>query len=202
MVSTVSSLSHSNPSRTTASLGGDSVHEESYRSRLAKATTQEQVEAILVEKMETCHRLTPRDCLFCPSEGFGNVEETLMHMATQHCFFVPDAEFLSDPEGLVQYLADKIAVANVCIFCNGKGRTMHSTEAVRAHMVILYFIFTNYQCRLVNRIARYRLKMEMKMKLLNFTSTPTKMMINGKTKNQMMMKKKNLMMTKSSTWMT
>ena len=57
-------------------------------------------------------------------------------MAKAHSFFIPDAEFLVDAPGLLQYLGDKISVANVCIYCNGKGKSFHSLEAVRAHMVL------------------------------------------------------------------
>ena len=56
-------------------------------------------------------------------------------MAVAHSFFVPDLEFLVDMEGLLKYLGEKISVGNVCIFCNGKGRALHSLEAVRKHMV-------------------------------------------------------------------
>ncbi|KAJ3303216.1 hypothetical protein HDV03_004125, partial [Kappamyces sp. JEL0829] len=107
---------------------------ESFRVRLGKATTEREIDAILQEKMEQSTRLTPLDCLFCRHVS-PTIDETLVHMASSHSFFIPDIEFLVDVEGLLQYLGDKIAVANVCIFCNGKGRAMHSTEAVRAHMV-------------------------------------------------------------------
>ncbi|KAG8213844.1 cytoplasmic protein [Butyriboletus roseoflavus] len=35
----------------------------------------------------------------------------------------------------VSHLAEKIAVGNVCIYCNGRGRELHTLEAVRKHMV-------------------------------------------------------------------
>lgn len=55
-------------------------------------------------------------------------------MSTIHSFFIPDAEYLVDLPGLVTYLGDKIAVGNVCIFCNEKGREFRSLYAVRKHM--------------------------------------------------------------------
>jgi pre-60S factor REI1 len=55
-------------------------------------------------------------------------------MSGKHSFFIPDAEYLVDPAGLVAYLGEKLAVDNVCIYCNGKGREFHTLDAVRKHM--------------------------------------------------------------------
>lgn len=57
-------------------------------------------------------------------------------MAASHGFFIPDIEYLKDLEGLFKYLAEKIAIGNVCLYCNGKGKSFQSLEAVQAHMVI------------------------------------------------------------------
>ena len=56
-------------------------------------------------------------------------------MAKEHSFFIPDIDKLVDVKGLIRYLGDKISIANVCIFCNGKGKALHTTEAVKAHMI-------------------------------------------------------------------
>ncbi|KAG6332700.1 hypothetical protein ID866_6391 [Astraeus odoratus] len=56
-------------------------------------------------------------------------------MCTMHSFFIPDAEYLVDLTGLLMYLGEKIAVGNICIFCNGRGRELHTLEAVRKHML-------------------------------------------------------------------
>ena len=55
-------------------------------------------------------------------------------MSAIHSFFIPDAEYLVDLPGLIAYLGEKIAVGNVCIFCNEKGREFRSVDAVRKHM--------------------------------------------------------------------
>lgn len=64
-------------------------------------------------------------------------------MSTNHGFFIPDIEYLKDVKGLIKYLGEKISVGNICIYCNGKGKTFHSLEAVQSHMVCLkkYFSF-------------------------------------------------------------
>jgi pre-60S factor REI1 len=51
-----------------------------------------------------------------------------------HSFFIPDFEYVIDLIGLLNYLCEKISIENVCLYCNGKGRTLYSLEAVRKHM--------------------------------------------------------------------
>ncbi|KAL2915802.1 pre-60S factor rei1 [Polyrhizophydium stewartii] len=105
-----------------------------WHERLARAATEEEFEAVMRDKMAASRPLAESECLFCPhaAESF---EENLSHMAKAHSFFIPDIEYLVDIKGLIKYLGDKVAIANVCIYCNGKGRTLHSTEAVQNHMI-------------------------------------------------------------------
>ncbi|KAF4620496.1 hypothetical protein D9613_000605 [Agrocybe pediades] len=79
-------------------------------------------------------RLSEKNCLFC-NHVPSSLEDNLTHMSIAHSFFIPDAEYLVDLSGLITYLGEKIAVGNVCIFCNQKGREFRSIEAVRKHMV-------------------------------------------------------------------
>ena len=79
-------------------------------------------------------RLSPTDCLFC-SHVSSSLADNLLHMSGDHSFFVPDIEYLTDPTGLITYLGEKIAVGNICIYCNGKGREFRTLDAVRKHMV-------------------------------------------------------------------
>ncbi|KAF8581607.1 hypothetical protein K439DRAFT_214617 [Ramaria rubella] len=78
-------------------------------------------------------RLTPNSCLFCPHQSL-SIEDSLSHMAIVHSFFIPDVEYLQDLRGLLTYLGEKVAVGNVCLFCNGKGREFRTIEAVWKHM--------------------------------------------------------------------
>ncbi|KAJ3068354.1 hypothetical protein HDU98_008458 [Podochytrium sp. JEL0797] len=107
-----------------------------WRIQLAAAQTESELSAVIDAKIATATRLDPhKDCLFCTHTlAAPSIEDNLKHMALEHSFFVPDLEFLVDMEGLVAYLAEKVAVGNVCLFCNGKGRALHSLEAVRKHM--------------------------------------------------------------------
>ncbi|KAH8985988.1 C2H2 type zinc-finger-domain-containing protein [Lactarius hatsudake] len=79
-------------------------------------------------------RLSPTDCLFCV-QASSSMADNLLHMSGEHSFFIPDVEYLTDPTGLITYLGEKIAVGNVCIYCNGKGREFRTLDAVRKHML-------------------------------------------------------------------
>jgi pre-60S factor REI1 len=118
--------------------GEDEELEESIDARIAAART----------------RLTKSDCLFCTARS-ESLPTNLVHMSIFHGFFIPDADYLVDLEGLIHYLGEKIAVGNVCIYCYGRkkgtprikvggdaeegeedtiGREFRSLEATRAHM--------------------------------------------------------------------
>ncbi|KAI8366318.1 C2H2 type zinc-finger-domain-containing protein [Choanephora cucurbitarum] len=101
--------------------------------RITEETTEEEMLAMIDEKIKTAPRLEETDCLFCThkSETF---EDNMTHMTNVHSLFIPDIEFLVDLRGLIRYLGEKITVGNVCIFCNGKGKSMRSVDAVRKHM--------------------------------------------------------------------
>ncbi|EIN11378.1 hypothetical protein PUNSTDRAFT_111550 [Punctularia strigosozonata HHB-11173 SS5] len=96
---------------------------------------EEQVNQTIDEKIAAARsRLSPAHCLFCPQIS-SSLETNLEHMSSKHSFFVPDAEYLVDLPGLLTYLGEKIAVGNVCIYCNEKGREFRTLTAVRKHML-------------------------------------------------------------------
>ncbi|XP_050514581.1 cytoplasmic 60S subunit biogenesis factor ZNF622 [Diabrotica virgifera virgifera] len=74
------------------------------------------------------------DCLFC-SHHSGNFYKNLDHMTIVHSFFIPDIEYCSDLQGLLRYLGDKISEGFMCLWCNEKGKTFHTAEAAKQHMV-------------------------------------------------------------------
>lgn len=47
------------------------------------------------------------ECMFCPHQS-ENFLDNVKHMSVAHSFFIPDADYLVDMEGLLVYLADKI----------------------------------------------------------------------------------------------
>lgn len=94
---------------------------------------EEETQAIDQKIAAARTRLSTSECLFCPSTS-ASLEENLTHMSLSHSFFVPDADYLVDLPGLITYLGEKIAVGNICIFCNAKSREFRTLEAVRKHM--------------------------------------------------------------------
>ena len=70
------------------------------------------------------------DCLFCnyKSPSFAlNVN----HMGRFHGMFVPEREFLVEPENLVKYLHDKIHVNHECLKCH---KIVHTPAGIQTHM--------------------------------------------------------------------
>ncbi|PVV00756.1 hypothetical protein BB560_004852 [Smittium megazygosporum] len=107
--------------------------ESDINKKLDQASTEAQVKELIQQKMKVARRLTPEECLFCENKAV-SFEKNLVHMQKEHSFFIPDSEYLVDLPGLIEYLGEKITVANVCLYCNGRGRGMRSLEAVRKHM--------------------------------------------------------------------
>jgi len=70
------------------------------------------------------------DCLLCGHHS-SNVERNVLHM-TSCSLFLPDADYIVDLEGLIEYLGAKVGEGNICLWCN---RAFRDTAAVRKHMV-------------------------------------------------------------------
>jgi len=56
-------------------------------------------------------------------------------MSVAHSFFIPDTEYCTDIEGLIYYLGEKVANYFICLWCNDRGKTFYSLDAVRKHML-------------------------------------------------------------------
>lgn len=76
-------------------------------------------------------------CFFCNFES-GDIEANLEHMSKLHSFFVPDMEYCTDIEGLMEYLGSKVGEGMVCLWCNEKGRSFYDVLAVQ----VCFFNFT------------------------------------------------------------
>ena len=55
-------------------------------------------------------------------------------MGQKHGFFIPDAEFCSDVEGLITFLGMKVGCGNVCISCNKRSKRFRTLDACQKHM--------------------------------------------------------------------
>ncbi|KAF2302793.1 hypothetical protein GH714_008457 [Hevea brasiliensis] len=78
--------------------------------------------------------LDPSCCFMCDQEH-DNLESCMVHMHKQHGFFIPDVEYLKDPNGLLTYLGLKVKRDFMCLYCNDRCHPFNSLEAVRKHMV-------------------------------------------------------------------
>jgi pre-60S factor REI1 len=101
------------------------------------------IETLVARRLETVPPVPLLTCLFCPS-SFDSLDSELSHMLQVHGFFIPDAEYLVDREGLIKELGVRVGTWNVCLFCDlGFGgkvegddvrRNNRGLEAVRKHM--------------------------------------------------------------------
>lgn len=65
-------------------------------------------------------------------------QDNLEYMFKHFGFYLPDAEYLTDPEGLVQYLGEKLTYGHVPLYTSGddpNAKQFRSLHAVQRHMV-------------------------------------------------------------------
>ncbi|KAK3546198.1 hypothetical protein QTP70_025224, partial [Hemibagrus guttatus] len=120
----------------------DTVDEEEWEDVDEEEDDDEEMEADEEEQIEEDSVATPAlapgcipvtDCLFC-SHHSHSLSKNVAHMTKEHSFFIPDIEYLVDLRGLLAYLGEKVGFGKVCLWCNEKGKSFYSTEAVQAHM--------------------------------------------------------------------
>ncbi len=73
------------------------------------------------------------DCVFC-SHHSRDLERNLVHMTEKHSFFLPDADYLVDLEGMMTYLGEKVGQGLMCLYCNERSKHFQSLSAVQRHM--------------------------------------------------------------------
>ncbi|CAK8682747.1 unnamed protein product [Clavelina lepadiformis] len=98
-----------------------------------KLDSDADVESLLSEQGRDQQMISPYQCLFCPKK-LTIIEENVSHMSLAHGFFIPELPYLTDLEGLLSYLGEKVGVGNVCLWCNERGHAFYSLKAVRTHM--------------------------------------------------------------------
>ncbi|KAK1289175.1 hypothetical protein QJS10_CPB18g00184 [Acorus calamus] len=78
--------------------------------------------------------MNPLCCFMCDLMH-KSIESCVIHLHKQHGFFIPDVEYLKDPEGLLTYVGLKVKRDFTCLYCNDRCQPFQSLEAVRKHMV-------------------------------------------------------------------
>lgn len=92
---------------------------------------QDEVDRALQHKLRNMVEI-PVTVSFMDGEKFESVEENVQHLERKYGLYIPEPKFVSDLEGLVVYLNEKVGLGNCCLCCSYMGRSL---EAVRAHMV-------------------------------------------------------------------
>ncbi|CAO1632037.1 unnamed protein product [Sympodiomycopsis kandeliae] len=106
---------------------------------IAEDATDAEVEAAIAARLASATRIDPsKQCIFCSASGFEDLDAALTHMHKSHGFFLPERPYITDLPGLAQYLADKVSVGHLCLYCNGRGRGFNTAEAARKHMLSKY----------------------------------------------------------------
>lgn len=106
---------------------------------IAEDATDAEVESAIAARLASATRIDPaKQCIFCSASGFADLDASLAHMQKQHGFFIPERSYLVDLPGMAQYLADKVSVGHMCLYCNGRGRGFNTSEAARKHMLDKY----------------------------------------------------------------
>lgn len=70
------------------------------------------------------------DCLFCNYKS-PNFSLNITHMGRIHGMFVPEKEYLVEPENLIKYLHEKIHTYNECLKCH---KQLHTASGIQTHM--------------------------------------------------------------------
>ncbi|KAI3638481.1 hypothetical protein MIR68_002979 [Amoeboaphelidium protococcarum] len=122
-------------------LKADSFRGKSYHQKVIGATSEDQIQALLDDKVKEALKLdVDHFCLFCCHYS-ESLDENLLHMEHKHSFYVPNRAQLRDVfeqstglRSLLQFLADMITERNMCLYCQTSGKTFWTIESVRNHM--------------------------------------------------------------------
>lgn len=88
----------------------------------------------LDEEMYEDVEIDTTSCFVCDLRH-DSIENCMIHMHKYHGFFIPDVEYLKDPNGLLTYVGLKVKRDFLCLYCNDRCHPFQSLEAVRKHMV-------------------------------------------------------------------
>ena len=61
-------------------------------------------------------------------------ENNVTHLTERHCFFLPDAEYLADLEGMLTYMGEKVGKGLMCLYCNERSKNFPNLASVQRHM--------------------------------------------------------------------
>lgn len=107
--------------------------EKDWRTLLMNCKSEEDVEKLVQEKESSYIPPADSQCLFCIIES-DSLKSNEEHMRLEHNFSFPFVQHLRHKRDLLLHLAEKIGKYNLCIYCDGRGKTFYTAESVRKHM--------------------------------------------------------------------
>ncbi|WAQ83377.1 hypothetical protein PtA15_3A747 [Puccinia triticina] len=120
------------------------------------------LERLIELQIAQAPRIEPNECLFCPrssSVRFADPDQALTHMLRPHGFFLPDQEYLVNRPSLLAYLAETIAVWNVCLYCGtGFGGKITADQALPDHASLTRKGLESNHCKLAWDTEEQRLE--------------------------------------------
>lgn len=78
------------------------------------------------------NRAIPPNCCFITDKEFESIEANVEHLWKKYGLFIPEKNYLTDLNGLMTYLGEKVGLGNMCLYCGFEGRSL---ESIRAHML-------------------------------------------------------------------
>ncbi|KAF1941333.1 hypothetical protein EJ02DRAFT_455272 [Clathrospora elynae] len=132
MASSAFSLGESMAESETTTVGGDV---EKDISDVADGINNASLETVDDDKSSVATPNKPlsdplMDCLFCNYKS-PSFDLNITHMGKFHGMFIPEREFLAEPEKLINHLHDKIHVHNECLKCH---KMLHTASGIQTHM--------------------------------------------------------------------
>ena len=73
--------------------------------------------------------------------AFSTVDECVEHMAFKYGFFIPDQEYLTDRDGFLLYLNEKVKLGGMCLYCQKQlkpGRPCQNHMKSKSHCKVKY----------------------------------------------------------------
>jgi len=122
------------------SLDGEAENGEPSAPAPSDEMTEEEIAASLEEYRKQVP-LEKEDCIFCAHHAT-DFDACSAHMLKEHGFFIPDVDFLVDLAGLVGYLAEKVKLGQMCLYCN---KSFRSFQDVQKHMTALSHCKLRYE---------------------------------------------------------
>ncbi|CAN6176981.1 unnamed protein product [Urochloa humidicola] len=116
-----------------AAVQEDEDEEECIEQLADEPTSDMNVDGDSSKCAEEPEELDPLLCFMCDLKH-DTVAGCIAHMHRKHGFFVPDSEYLKDPNGFLTYVGLKVKRYFICLYCNDRREPFQSLEAVRKHM--------------------------------------------------------------------